>query len=97
MRANEKICAETPQLEAMSVVLSCASRLDCGMCLWCSPMQKMRELLVCVMKSMRDDETIWQLLKAAWKDRLQVSNWLNVLQHIVQDRINVVFGTMSFK
>ena len=59
------------------------------------------ELLVCLMKSMRNDETIWKLLKALHGTQVVTVHWQRldqrVLQDIALDRMDVVFGTMLLK
>ena len=76
--------------------------LDCGMCLQCSSMQKNEaELLVCLLKSMRNEETIWKLLKAVHGTQVVSIHWQRraqrVWQYIALDRMDVVFATMLLK
>ena len=56
------------------------------------------ELLVCLMKSMRNDETTWKLLKVVHEIQVVSVRWQRldqrVLQYIALDRLDVVFGTM---
>ena len=68
-RASKRkdVRAGTPPLEAMSIVLFCASRGH-GSCieLWNVPVVFFHaateaELFVCLLKSMRNDETVWKL------------------------------------
>ena len=72
------------------------------MCLWCSSMKKNEaELLVFLMKSMRNDETTWKLLKAVHGTQVVNVQWQRldqrVLQHIALDGLDAVPGTMLLK
>ena len=108
-RASKRkdVCSETMPLEAMSIVLSWTSR-DQGSCIGLSNVsvvffheENEAELLVCLMKSMRNDETIWKLLKAVHGTQVVSVHWprldQRVLQYIALDRMDVVFGTMLLK
>ena len=59
------------------------------------------ELLVCLMKSMRNDETTWKLLQAVHGTQVVSIRWRRlaqrVLQYIALDRMDVMFGTMLLK
>ena len=101
------MCAGTPPLEAMSIVLSCTSRGH-GSCIGLSNVsvvffhaENEAEFLVCLMKSMRNDDTTWKLWKAVHGTQVVNVDWQKraqrVLQYIALDRLDVVFGTMLSK
>ena len=79
-RASKRkdVCAGTPPLEAMSIVLPRTSR-GRGSCIGVRNAsvvffhtENEAELLVCLLRSMRNDETVWKLLKAVHGTQLQV-------------------------
>ena len=53
---------------------------------------------VCPLKSMRNDETIWKLLKAVHGTQVVSIHWQRLAQRVLQDigqeRMDVVFATM---
>ena len=104
---GKDVCTGTPPLEVMSIVLPRASRGH-GSCTGLSKVsvvffhgENEAELLVCLMKSMRNDETTWKLLKAVHGTQVVSVHWQRldqrVLQYIALDRLDVVFGTMLLK
>ena len=72
------------------------------MCLWYSSHgENEAELLVGLMKSMRNDETTWKLSKAVFGTQVVIVHWQRLDQHVLQyialDRLDVVFGAMLLK
>ena len=101
------VCTGTPPLEMMCIVLPRTSRGH-GSCIGLSNVsvvffhkENEAELLVCLMKIMRNDETTWKLSKAVHGTHVVSVNWQRldqrVLQYIALDRLDVVFGTMLSK
>ena len=108
-RASKRkdVCTGTPSLEVMSIVLPRTSRGH-GSCIGLSNVsvvffhgENEAELLVCLMKSMRNDEITWKLLKAVHGTQVVSVHWQRLDQHVLQyialDRLDVVFGTMLLK
>ena len=101
------MCTGTPPLEVMSIVLPRTSRGH-GSCIGLSNVsvvfvhgENEAELLVGLMKSMRNDETTWKLLKAVHVTQVVSVHWHRLDQHVLQyialDRLDVVFGAMLLK
>ena len=108
-RASKRkdVCTGTPSLEVMSIVLPRTSRGH-GSCIGLSNVsvvfvhgENEAELLVCLMKSMRNDETTWKLLMKVHGTQVVSVHWQRLDQHVLQyialDRLDVAFGTMLLK
>ena len=104
---GKDVCTGTPPLEVMSIAVPRTSRGH-GSCIGLSNVsvvffhgENEAELLVCLMKSMRNDETTWKLLKAVHGTQVVSVHWQRldqrVLQYIALDRLDVVLGTMLLK
>ena len=94
---RKDVCAETPLLEAMSFVLARTPRGH-GSCIGLSNVcvvflhgENEAELLVCLMKSTRNDETTCKLLKDVHGTQVVSVHWQRldqrVLQYIALDRM----------
>ena len=106
-RASKRkdVCTGTPPLEVMSIVLPRTSRGHES----CNGSSKVSvvffhgeneaELLVCLMKSMRNDATTWKLLKDVHGTQVVSVHWQRLDQRVLQfwTRLEVVFGTMFWK
>ena len=104
---RQDVCTGTPSLKVMNISLPRTSRGH-GSCIGLSNVsvvffhgENEEELLVCLMKSMRNDETTWKLLKAVHRTQVVSVHWQRLDQHVLQsialDILDVVFGTMLSK